>query len=287
MSNRHCFRSLVLLLFLSLAAVSVRAEIVELEVRPGILATASYQPGELEAPPILVLHGFLQTREFSTVKRLADALAESGQTILVPSLSLGLTDRRQSLDCEAIHTHSMADDVAELALWTEWLRRKTGRAPILVGHSAGGRTLASYRQLNPHSGVHSMILISLSYFGFNAAEKGSDQVAERARRDLSANPQQIGDYPLAFCSSYPTTPAAFLSYYDSNKRDTLNVLQGPGPAVSVILGTEDNRVEADWADSLRAEGIRVISIDGANHFFDQTHEFALLDAVEGLLPEAD
>ncbi len=80
---------------------------VELEVAPGLTAAAAYWQGEADMPPVLIAHGFLQTREFPTVSRLAESLADFGYSVLKPSLSLGIDRRTKSLACEAIHTHSM------------------------------------------------------------------------------------------------------------------------------------------------------------------------------------
>ncbi len=43
----------------------------------------------------MILHGFMLTHNFQTVKQLAESLHESGYTVLTPSLSLGLTNEKQ------------------------------------------------------------------------------------------------------------------------------------------------------------------------------------------------
>ena len=90
---------LILGLLVAASAVPVQAGSarIELEVVPGITAEADYWPGEADKPAVLILHGFLQTREFPTVRRLAEALADEGYSVLTPSLTLGLNRRRQSL----------------------------------------------------------------------------------------------------------------------------------------------------------------------------------------------
>ena len=94
--------------------------------------------------PILILHGFLQTHHFPTVRQLADSLAGLGYPVLTPSLSLGLHRRNTSLACEAIHAHSMQKDAEEVGHWVDWLQRRYQRKPVLIGHSAGSVTLLAY-----------------------------------------------------------------------------------------------------------------------------------------------
>ena len=122
---------------------------IELAISPGTVAEADYWPGVADRPAVLILHGWLQTHRLPAVRRLAEALADEGFSVLTPSLSLGLHRRRQSLDCEAIHTHAMAQDVVELGAWTRWLAARTGKPPILIGHSGGGIQVAALLEAQP------------------------------------------------------------------------------------------------------------------------------------------
>ena len=112
-SMLRLFASLVILL----CATDVLAEIIELETAEKRISQATFLQGDNDASPLLILHGFLQTREFSTVNRLVNSLNESGYTVLAPTLTLGISRRKQSLACEAIHTHSVEKDTAEIAQW--------------------------------------------------------------------------------------------------------------------------------------------------------------------------
>ena len=120
-----------------------------LELRSGLTAVSDYWPGEADLPAILILHGFLQTREFQTVRRLAEALSDEGYSVLLPSLTLGLDRRRQSVACEAIHTHSMQQDVDELRAWIDWLaaQRNDLEAPAIAAFPVIGEVLKELRAL--------------------------------------------------------------------------------------------------------------------------------------------
>jgi hypothetical protein len=73
----------ILLSLLLWFASAAQAAVVFQDIRPGIRAGASYQVGEHNKPAILLLHGFLQTREFPTVATLAGGLHDAGYNCTV------------------------------------------------------------------------------------------------------------------------------------------------------------------------------------------------------------
>lgn len=273
----------LLLLGYSLLGSQAMAEVVEIEVAPGRVATAEFHRGEADAPVVLILHGFLQTREYMTVVGLGEALAESGMTVLMPTLSLGISRRQRSLVCEAIHTHSMEKDVAEVEEWIEWLHQRTGRKVTLIGHSAGSLQLLSYLSSHDTSPVERSILISLAYFGQGRASHENPADAAIAEHRLLRGDRRPVVYGLAYCPRYISPPAEYLSYYQWNKRRTLEALAAVEVPTTVILGEEDRLVDRDWISLLRSKGISVIAVKGANHFFLQQHEFDLWYLVEEIL----
>lgn len=262
---------LKLLATLLLAGQSFAADVVELEVHKGIIGNALYSPGDDDAQPVLILHGFLQTYNFYTVKRLHDSLADAGYTVMSPTLSLGIDRRQQSLGCEAIHLHSMQDDVEELSQWVDWLHKRHGKPVMLLGHSAGGHVMTRYLHDFPQAPVGKGILVSLSYL------RGDLIPPDRA--------EGMGTHSLGFCQKYPSTGEAVNSYIKWGAEQMLASMKGFRNPVAVILGSSDDRIEPSWRNTLKEGGVRIINIDGANHFFDSAHEFDLLEAVEELLDE--
>lgn len=270
MGPRRC-ALLAGLLLLWLLPGGVFARVVKLDLKPGLVASAEYREGDADAGSLLILHGFLQTAHFPTVQRLADGLAESGYTLLVPTLSLGVTERRRSVPCEALHLQTLDDDVSELSQWVDWLYRKKKRPVTLIGHSAGGHVITRYLHDHPEAPVGRVILISLSF------------PAGRVLGPEPPEPDAIGDYALSFCQHYPTTPRAFHSYVDWGPRQMLATMKQLGNRLSVIVGSGDKRIRPRWVEALGRAGIRLETIEEANHFFDSAHEFDLLEAVESLL----
>lgn len=262
---------------------SVVAEIVELKTAERLTTQATFLEGDNDANPIMILHGFLQTREFPTINRLTTSLNESGHTVLAPSLTLGIHKRKKSLDCEAIHTHNTESDTAEVAQWVEWLSKKTGKPVILIGHSAGTQTLLNYMTKYENQPVEKVIFISMIHFGKSGYSHETPELAERARAKLASGFNALDTYALSFCKTYPTRAADFLSYYEWDSQKFSDQTKIIRDKLSVIIGTGDKRIPADWRKQLAAINLHVVEIEGANHFFDQAHEFDLLDAVENLL----
>jgi len=255
----------------------------ELDIAPGVTAEADYWPGEADMPAVLILHGFLQTGAFPTVRRLAESLAEEGFSVLTPSLTLGLNRRRQSLACEAIHTHSMQQDVAELAAWTDWLAERAGKPPVLIGHSSGGVQLVAMLESNPGLGVDRALLVSLSSFGEGRSPEQIGLVERRARADLGRHFNGMNAYALAYCNRYVTNPKSLLSYLEWDRARLAQALVSGLAPVALIYGDRDGLLDKAWLDTLQAGGVTIRPVPGAHHFFDLANEFDLSDEVAQLI----
>lgn len=271
-------RFLIALLFVSVSAHAGSARMT-LAVAPDLDADADYWPGEVGRPAVLILHGFLQTRDFPTVRRLAEALADTGYSVLLPTLTLGLDHRHQSLPCEALHTHSMDRDVAELRAWVGWLAARSGRRPVVIGHSTGAIQVSALLDGDAAFDVERAVLISLTFFG---AELGPDRVAAltaRARADMTIDADAFHDYALSYCTRYVTSPTRLLSYLRWDRDELRRALGHSRVPVTVIYGSRDRDVDRGWLEQLRNDGVTLLPVTGANHFFDLANEFDLLDAV--------
>ena len=262
----------------------IHAETVSLETSKNVIATAEYKPGEPGKPVLIFIHGFLQTRSFSTVDRLFNALHDSGFPVLAPTLSLGISNRAQALPCESIHTHSLHNDSAEIAQWVNWASQHGHEDIVLIGHSAGSVNITAYLASGTHPVVKKTILISLTHYGpGRPAALETEEHARLARNMIEQGDSSLASFALAFCKEYISTAENFLSYYDWSDQDILNTINAETSENYIIIGSTDNRIDKDWISSLEKARARVIVIDGASHFFDQSHEFDLLEKVEDIL----
>ena len=318
MGNRTLYRSFLGAIYcasLLLAPPPSRGEIINLETPAGYAATAQLLEGDEAHKVVLILHGFLQTRDFFTVRRLGEALHDLGYTVLTPTLTLGIDNRRQSLACEAIHTHSMEQDVSEIKLWTDWLFRRNGKPVTLIGFTdpphvdrptggRGGRKECCYAtielgRVNGHSlgslelfvylatvsspPVEQAILISLITFAQGPIAKESPAERQRALRHLAQGNEAIASFRLAYCDTYYSTAKNYLSYVEWNGIKALKNLNISAVKPTILLGGGDRRLGDGWLPAVKRAGADVVQIPGANHFFDHEYEFDLVDKVAGLL----
>ena len=149
-------RIISLLLTLWLLPATVVASEMSLQLPSGIKALADYRKGSMDKPAVLVLHGFLQTYHFSTVRLIVGELSDAGYTVLSPTLTLNIDQRRASLTCDAIQHHSAEQATRELGAWVEWLKKNGYKRIILIGHSTGSNHLLSYLHANRDPAVRSM-----------------------------------------------------------------------------------------------------------------------------------
>ena len=273
----------LVIIFLIITINPLFGESVQLDISDKITANAEYYPGDESKPFILILHGFLQNHNFPTVKRLAESLKESDYNVLTPSLTLGINKRKKSLACEAIHSHSLEKDIIEVEQWVKWLQKKSPKKIILIGHSTGSIYLANYLSQYPSDKIKQIIFIAMPNLNPDFRTSQSNELQKKAQLLVLNNDHLLHDFKLAYCEKYPTTAKNFLSYVQLSKENIISDLSKITIPKTLILGSEDKRVDQQWSRKLTQQGVAIITIDGANHFFDYEYEFDLLDAVESIL----
>lgn len=269
---------IILLLYLSCQSFA-SADIEEIQLPSGYFASADFRPGDPGLHTIVVLHGFLSTRNFLTVSNLVDALAGEGYSVLAPNLSLAVNHRKVSLACEAIHTHSMDDDIAEIHFWVEWLVKRGHNNIVLVGHSYGSLHGLYYAMKYKHPAVKKLIAASLVDVDHIIGEELSKSQIKAAKELVAKNDDGLREYHVSYCKKYAAPPKAFLSYASWSRQRILTALSQTSIPVEVILGSEDQRMGQGWPQLLRQNGVALHLIEGANHFFHNEQEFDLLDSV--------
>lgn len=265
----------ILLCLLMWAASATQAAPVFQDIRPGIRAGANYQVGERTKPAVLLLHGFLQTREFPTVATLANGLHDAGYTVLSPTLSLNIPARAQSLACEAIHKHSLDDDIEEIARWVSWLKGRGHRSIVLLGHSFGSLQLLAYLAGRPDPAVKAYIGASLIEAQIGRAERRA--LIEKLEARERMQPRALVSHALSFCQKYTSTPGDLLSYVHWDQMRILAALRQSPVESWLIMGDADNLLDHNWLSALKHLGSKIVVVSGANHFMDGEHEFDLLE----------
>lgn len=279
----QCFKraQILFLLCLVLGASGAYADPVEIRLSPGVIGTADYRTGKPGLPAVLLLHGFLQTRNAPPMSRLAGALSDAGYPVLAPTLSLGVSRRNKSLPCEAVHTHTQQDELHEIAQWVNWLAEHKHQKIIMIGHSSGAKDVLAYLTGAPSALVERAILVAITPIEVDA-EQHRKARAEKAPAPGVAPPLQR--FSTAYCkNNYATTPAAYLSYADWTADFILVQLGKIRIPADIIFGTNDRIVPPNWLARLKKSGVPVVVIENAGHFFDDEYEFDLNDRVLELL----
>jgi len=277
----------IVLLFLSFFLASTHAESpVQLQISDKTTANGNFYPGDDNKPVILILHGFMLTHNFPIVKRLAESLNESGYSVLTPTLSLDISKRKKSLACEAVHTHSLERDVLEVKQWLYWLKKKFTKKIILIGHSIGSLHLAYLLSQQNNNNIQQVIFITLPDLNIKKNDKKAISLRETAQQLLENGDHSLHEFELLYCRKYPTPAENFLSYTQLSRKNIRQYLSSINVDKSLIIGSADKIINQQWNKSLTKDHVRLIQINGADHFFDGEYEFDLLDSVESLLIEA-
>ena len=278
----HPARHLATLLCIFILTIHpAAAATVEAKLPTGTIASADFRAGQAARPAALLLHGFLQTRHAPPISSLTNTLSDQGYTVLTPTLSLGINQRTKSLGCEAVHTHTLEGDIAEISFWVNWLANKGYGSIALIGHSFGSTQILYYLAQKPNPAVKKAILTSW----VPLRSKPQEMQKTLARVKQSRASEQILDrFTLSYCNSnYVAPPAAYLSYVTNDSSKNLDQLSKTKMPVEVIMGAADTSMESSWPEKIRARGIPVTVMNNAGHFFDGAQEFDLADKVESIL----
>jgi len=243
-------------------------------------AEADYVRGEADKPAVLIVHGFLTTNKFHTVIAMAKALQDEGYTTLTPTLTLDITKRKNSIKCNSVHTHTLEKDVLEIKDWNDWLISQGHKKVILVGHSSGSQEILEY--LNTQEIPHIVGSVFTSLFYLNGKELGTIQSElDFANNLIKKNQSRPSKYTFLFCkNNYYATPESYLSYMKLDRDYVLESIRSLKTPNFTIMGSADKRylsVGENWLPELQDAGTKLITVDGANHFFSSEHEFDLQD----------
>ncbi|TNF39166.1 MAG: alpha/beta fold hydrolase [Gammaproteobacteria bacterium] len=268
---------IAVLLILKLTSTSAHSVHIEEILPSGLLAHAEYQTGEADKPAILLIHGFLTVHTFNLIQNLSNELVDNGYTVLAPTLSLGISRRKSTLDCDALHLHSMENDLAEIDWWTNWLIKKGHRNIILVGHSSGALQVVHYANQYPHKELRQVIAISLISLERLNQKEFVDSI-NLANAMVARNDNSIQNFTIAYCTNNYASPARdYLSYASWSSKRVLDSLRKLKIKSRIIMGGNDIPVYPGWMVDMAKTGIPVDIIPNANHFFSAGNEFELYE----------
>lgn len=247
---------------------------------PGnITANADYRTGESQKPVVFLLHGFMATYNLNIIQIIVEELEGQGYSVIAPTLSLNINNRSSGVNCDAVHTHTMESDIEEIAWWVDWLKKKGHQDVIMAGFSTGSLQIAIFLSSNTPGIIKKAVLISPAYLAgppFPESEEKADIAT--AREMLAKSKNQLHEFHLSYCKgNFMSPPKVFLSYKEWTETRLLEVVQKITIPYIVIIGGEDHRFGTRLGKKLKKINSPVITISGANHFFDSPYEFDFLD----------
>ncbi len=271
--------SILLACHLMIGSTTANATEIKERLANGLEVSAEFSQGQRDKPAALILHGFLQTQNNATVSNLGNALATEGLSVLAPTLSLGISQRRQSLSCETPHPHHFDADVAEVEFWVNWLLQRGVKSIILIGHSTGNVQLLAYANQYPHQEIKKFIAISLIEFAREFGGKQNILQFRQAQKQVKQGDTRLNDYNLSYCNKYIAPADAYLSYASWDGNRILAGIRALKLPIVIIAGEADDRMRNGWINKLKALPVKISTVKGANHFFSDIHEFDLHDRV--------
>ena len=200
-------------------------------------------------------------------------------------MSLGVNRRKQSLACEAAHTHTMDDETGEVAFWINWLSSRGYKDIVPVGFSSTGNiSLLLYNIQTPHPSIKKVILTSFNPVHINQAERLKLQTG--AGRKSHAQGGKIARYSVGYCkNNFSSTLNTYLSYSAFVDDKILDLISHSTVPLEIILGSADTVLPVNWQAKIIARNprARISVVNKANHFFEGTTELDLADNVETIL----
>ncbi len=250
-----------------------------------------------QGPVVLMTHGTLAHGGMDTLQGLQAAFKNRGISSLSLTLSLGLDNRHGMYDCQIPHQHQLTDAIAEIGAWLGWLQEQGATKVALLGHSRGGNQSVRYAVEHPEARISTLILVAPETWNDTDTEKDYRQ---RYGKELAPRLEQAsqlvsagrGDTLLEhldflYCPDTSASASALLSYYAPDPRlDTPRLIPEIKVPVLVIAGSED-KIAQNLVEKVLpltdGQGVQLIVLEGADHFFRDLYADDIGDAVQALL----
>ena len=286
------------------AALPVAAEPVQLS-HDGRVLNGEVQLAEgrsVRDGVLLLVHGTLAHNRMEIMSALQEMLAERGISTLALTLSLGVSDRKGMYDCAQPHRHGNQQAAAEIGAWVDWAAKQGAVKVGVLGHSRGGAQVAYYAaQAGDRlpAVVQKLVLAAPATFDRTKANEdyrsryGGDlnAVMDRAAALVAGAKGQelMPDTDFMYCQKTSVAAATFIDYHWGDGRNDAPSLLGRirRPVLVVVAGGDEivtdlpQKLEA----ALKPERYRAVTVDGADHFFQDLYGEDLADAVAAFWAE--
>ena len=253
-----------------------------------VLNASLMQPDDDRDEAFLIIHGTWAHHGMEIVQALQQGLADRGVASLAPTLSLGQSDRKGFLDCAPMMTPDERTVVPEIRHWLDDLAARGYRTLTLLGHSRGALQAARVLIERPDLRVTRLVILGPMTWRYDEVTAGYceqdtgalDTLLNKAREAPDA---MLGPLKLQTCTGVRTTGSVFLDYYDASiVRHTPDLIEHVRIRTDVVLGTQDaisTWTAAEISAAQLRTNVRLIRIEGADHFFRDLYMDEVLDGV--------
>jgi predicted alpha/beta-fold hydrolase len=230
----------------------------------------------------LILHGTLAHGNMEIVNSLQEILKEEDEKVLAITLSLGINNRKGMYNCELPHNHQHKDAQEELAKWIEWLIEHGAQEIILVGHSRGAMQVAEYLASNNKKQIQGAVLLAPP--ATSKSPLGSELTPMPVKLENTVSSQAYFKVDrFLHCQESVVSSTSLDSYYGdpSSGIDIFETIDQISTPTIIFLGSNDPIVDLNmWSkQSNFNENIKVITVDGAGHFFRDLYLYDIVDSV--------
>jgi len=286
---RRLLPLLALLFLLPARADEVTLKHAGLTLNANLEKTASWPAG----PVVLVVHGTLAHNGMELIAGLQPLLAAKGLSSLAINLGLGVGNRHGMYDCATPHRHRHVDAVAEIGAWIDWLKQQGTKQVVLLGHSRGGNQAAWFAAERDDPALRAVVLAAPATWTAAEAAQGYEKrygkplapTLEKAKALVAAGKGDtlMEQVDFVYCANTSATAAAFVGYYAPDERfDTPTLLPRINEPALVVAAGGDELVKdlpARAAPVADGKKVRLVTIDGADHFFRDLYAEDMVEAI--------
>jgi pimeloyl-ACP methyl ester carboxylesterase len=261
----------------------------------GLDGELTLAPGKSVKDGVLILvHGTLAHNRMEIMQAQQQLLAERGLSTLAITLSLGISDRKGMYDCTQPHRHSNAQAAGEIAAWADWAGKANAAKIGILGHSRGATQVAYFAASGRLPGnVQKIVLAGPTTFDRSRAATEfrtrfkADFAPVIARAEALAKDgkgtEMMAVPGFMYCPNASVAAATFADYHAADGRNDAPSLLAklPRPTLLVLAGGDEivTDLSQRLATAAKPAGLKVVTVDGADHFFKDLYGEDLADAV--------
>lgn len=281
--------------FVFLFSINLHAETVELTFE-GLTTSANLKTtGDnwQDGPVVLMLHGTLAHGKMEIMSALQKAFLDNDISSLSINLSLGVDKRSGMYDCATPHRHKHTDSLKEIDLWVNWLKSQGVNSIAVLGHSRGGNQIAWYASEHNDAPINRVILIAPGIFSPGDLAKGYEKnykkplqpILDKAKAMTEAGKgnELMEKTDFIYCPEAQVSAASFVNYYQENDNFyTPALVEKISKPVLIFAGSEDKVVENAMTEMSKVSGadnVKLIEIDGADHFFRDLYTEEIVETI--------